>query len=294
MVMFIQRLVNVLRARIPKLMAFLEGELPMVRPENLVRPASKKWRGQIPASVYQAWETDCFGKTHARGLERFRALNPECSFYLFDRAARDSYMEEFYSSHPIFPIYKNANVGSMKVDIWRYCILHERGGIYFDINKCINIPLVDVLNLDDVAVVSYESNLFMDVRPRDISACLPLEPTENVQKILSHTDKPFLNWGLAFCPRHPFLERTIQNIVSYAPIYRGKRFRNARDPVIELTGPHMLTRSIYHVLDENPEVSFRQMGIDFNGQGNPNMDGSWVRYATSKSYARSHNVIVLS
>ena len=289
----LRRVVSGLRSRAPKLMALLEGELPMVEPANLIRTGSASWEGLIPGTIFQTWEDRLFGKTHARVLEKFRALNPEFDFAFFDRNERDAYMAEFYANHPILEVYKRAKIGSMKVDIWRYCIIFERGGLYFDINKCIEAPLNQIIRLNDESIISFESNLLADVRPRDSSACLPLECSQLVKRVLLYSDRPLLNWGFGFVAGHPFLESVIQNIVTDAPYYQGKVFRNARDPVIELTGPHMFTRSVYQALERNPDINFRQIGIDFEGFGNPNVKGSWVRYVTSKSYARSHGVVVL-
>ena len=89
----------------------------------------------IPNVVYQTWEDHRFGKTHTKGILKFRALNPDMQFHLHDRKDRDKYMANSYGTHSIYQIYKNTKFGPMKADIFRYCILFEKGGYYFDIKS---------------------------------------------------------------------------------------------------------------------------------------------------------------
>lgn len=248
---------------------------------------------RIPQTVYQTWDSNLFGRTHAAGLKRFREMNPEFDFYRYSSSDMDDFMNSQYAGQDICSVYLNAKIPAMKADIWRYCVVYKNGGFYFDINKCINVPLMELVGADDAAVISFESNLLVNVRPKDESACLPIPLNASARNLLQYTDRPILNWGFGFESGHPFLKRTIDNIVKHADYFKGKVFNNVRDPVIELTGPHMFTRSIYQVLDQYPSTLFRQLGIDFNGSGIPNMPGSWVRYAASASYVRSHGQSIL-
>ncbi|MBS0543622.1 MAG: hypothetical protein JSR40_07780, partial [Proteobacteria bacterium] len=61
---------------------YLTNELPL----QLVADREKLQAVEqsIPTTVYQTWEDRYFGKTHARELEKFRDINPELSFVIFD------------------------------------------------------------------------------------------------------------------------------------------------------------------------------------------------------------------
>lgn len=256
-------------------------------------PTLPSGQTRIPQVLYQTWDTNEFGRTHALGLRSFREKNPQFDFYRYSTSDMDDFMNTEYKGHEIRNIYINAKFPAMKADIWRYCVVYKNGGFYFDINKCTVAPLIQLVGADDAGVISFESNLLTNVRPRDKGAYLPMPLSDSAKHRLQYTNRPILNWGFGFEAGHLFLERTIDNIVKYADYFKGKRFNNVRDPIIELTGPHMFTRSIYEVLDECPDTSFKQIGIDFNGYGVPNMPGSWVRYATSASYVRSHGQSIL-
>ncbi len=282
------------KSRLPSLASYLFFERPLKR---LSKDCCRIISGpscKIPQVVYQTWDSTLFGRTHFSGLTKFRRLNPEYDFHIFSSDEMDGFMCRHYGDQDIYDVYKCAQFPAMRADIWRYCIVYKFGGFYFDINKCVSAPLLEIINNQDIGLISFENNLLDKVRACDTSARLPIPLSKAAADILIHSDRPILNWGFGFAAGHPFLEQTINNIVAYAPQYKDKIFTRARDPIIELTGPNMFTRSIYQVLDKIPDVPFRQLDIDFNGLGDPNMDGSWVRYATSRSYVRSKDAIALT
>lgn len=141
--------------------------------------------------------------------------------------------------------------------------------------------------------MTYENNLLQDVLSKEHAARLPLVLPNHSSERLQYVDRPLLNWGLVFAPKHVLLLKTIENIVENANFFRGKKFIHMRDPIIELTGPIMLTRTYYQCLEGGLDVAATQCGIDFDGLGNPRMKGGWVRFITSKSYVTKKNTNIL-
>ena len=47
---------------------------------------------------------------------------------IFENSERDKYMKKSWGDRKIYQIYKNSVFESSKADIWRYCILYEKGG----------------------------------------------------------------------------------------------------------------------------------------------------------------------
>ena len=139
------------------------------RPATQVAPLSK-----IPPVVIQTWEDRLFGKTHLREMAWFRDLNPELSFELWDRDQRLTYLRESWGHHPIFNIYQQSQFGPMKTDIFRYCLLADRGGFYFDISKGCTVPLRTLYGAETEALITFE--------PHES----PLHCDPNVAKHLKH------------------------------------------------------------------------------------------------------------
>lgn len=240
------------------------------RPATTPAPA-----GRIPQVVIQTWEDRLFGKSHLRALEDFRALNPELSFELWDREQRERYLRENWGSHPIFEIYERALFGPMKADLFRYCLLADRGGFYFDISKGVAVPLRTLYGPTAEALITFEPHA-------SPFACDPAAAGR-----LLHPDRLALQWGFGFVPGHPILRRTIANICEAYPAYKDRSFAYPKDAIRELTGPLMFTKSVHEVFAEGPQPDVVQAGIDFNGHGIFALKGSKVRYMTAPSYAKA-------
>lgn len=226
----------------------------------------------IPPNVYQTWATRYFGKTHAQEIRTFRRLNPDLNFILYDDLKLASYMEEFWGAHPIYHVFMGSKFGPMKADIFRYCILHERGGFYFDISKGCSIPIASLCSKNTSALISYEAHDC--VIPPEIGAI----------EAMQYPGKYLLQWGMGFERGHILLKRLIENICEYAPFYRDKSFEIPKHAILSLTGPGMFTKTVREVMAANPHLTMDQAGIDFNHSGIYSLRGSWARYSIVPAY----------
>ena len=103
-----------------------------------VRPKNKKI---IPNIVYQTWVSRNIQWRLSREIKKFRNSNKDYSFLTYTHEERDEYMKKFWGDHEIYEIYSNSVFQPSKADIWRYCILYEKGGYYFDIKSSCQTPL---------------------------------------------------------------------------------------------------------------------------------------------------------
>jgi hypothetical protein len=250
------------------------NELPLRplgdRPAKATAPASK-----IPSIVIQTWEDRLFGKNHLREMEKFRDLNPELSFELWDRAQREGYLRDKWGAHPIFEIYQRSLFGPMKADIFRYCLMAERGGFYFDISKGCTVPLRTLYKPETEALITFEPHTS------------PLTCPPSIVPLLKHPNKLALQWGFGFAPGHLIPLQTIANICAEYPRYQGKVFGLPKDAIRELTGPIMFTKSLHDAYARGPLANVVQAGIDFDGYGVFALKGSKVRYMTAPAYTKA-------
>ena len=236
----------------------------------------------IPPVVYQTWEVDYFGKTHFAEIEKFRDLNPDLSFELFAKEKLEAYMEDVWGQHPIYPIFKGAKFGPMLADIFRYCILFERGGFYFDISKGCSVSITSLCSANATGLISYEAH-----------DCVVI-PKPNAMRRMLHPEKYVLQWGMGFAKEHAFLHLLLENICEYYPFFKGKSFAVPKNAILSLTGPGMFTKTLREYLDANEDANLVQAGIDFNGHGIYSLKGSEVRYATIASYASSNKSLIVT
>lgn len=228
---------------------------------------------QIPKQVFQTWETRRFGKTHWAELLRFRDINPEMSFYLFDKDMRDSYMQEKWSDSPIYEVYDRALFGPLKTDIFRYCIIYEKGGFYFDISKMLNLPISNFLSATSTNFLTIEGNL----APEELASRVPWMPRNLVAQ-----------WGFGFVPGHGLLEMMIELIIKKYPEYKNRVFDVPKTAILELSGPIGFYEAIGKYLSiQKNELSF--IPKDFNGAGVYSIRGSGYRFIRYPSYADSRH-----
>jgi len=243
---------------------------------------SKDYLGKIPANVFQTWETRLLTRRLHRSVSKFRELNPELSFKLFDAEARDAYMEENWSHRPIFSVYKDAKFGPLKADVFRYCILFEQGGFYFDISKGVTRPLREFIEPDSSELLSSEGNLSHREAPKHLVGRL-----RNHQHLVAQ-------WGFGFAPRHRILELQIQSIENREGAYRNRFFISPKAAILEFSGPLPFTESVWSFLSECPRHRLNQTDVDFDRSGVYSLPGSAGRYRQSASYVHSPASQILS
>ena len=236
----------------------------------------------IPPLVVQTWVADAFGRSHAREIRRFRALNPNLRYSLFNDADTDAYVASVWAGHPISEIYNRARYRPLQTDIFRYCILFERGGYYFDISKGCSVPLASLHAPEDCRLLSYEHS-FCSVMP-DLATAGSFQ----------YPDRYLIQWGFGFAPADPILKRVIDNICAYYPLFKGRQFENPKSAILAFTGPGMFTKAVREIVQEEGKLEGAQAGVNFNGHGIPWMPGSEVRYHLSPPYVLARNAVIVS
>jgi mannosyltransferase OCH1-like enzyme len=232
----------------------------------------------IPPVVYQTWEENSFGRRHRKSMEKFRSQNADLSFILFDRNLRDEYLEKTWGNHPIFEVYSRAKLGPMKADIFRYCILFERGGYYFDISKGFDGAITSYHPSHASGFISFENNR--------------IEPESNTAELMLNGNL-VIQWGLGFASEHPVLRNVIDSIAKNAPLYFNVIVENPKRATLELTGPIAMTRAVWNSSIKSIR-DLHQMGIDFDGHGIYAMKGAGARHLRFPSYAHLANESIFS
>jgi mannosyltransferase OCH1-like enzyme len=228
---------------------------------------------KIPNSVTQTWEENAFGRRHFASINRFRSLNLDLNFWLFDAAARNEYMRKNWSDHPIQEIYEQAIFGPLKADIFRYCIIFERGGYYFDISKGLNSSIISLHSPEASGLISFEGN----------------ENTDGFSPARAHgvlrPEKLVIQWAFGFTPKHDALAILISDIVGNFPAYSDGIFAVPKDAILEFSGPKAMTRALHKYFIRVPDNSIAQLDLDFAGHGIYSLRGSGARHHRFPSYA---------
>jgi len=251
-------------------------EYPLKKLED--SKTSAKIDNLIPNNVYQTWENKFFGKNHLKEIHKFRNINKNLNFYLYDKKNRDDYMKHSWKNNDIYNIYQEAKFGQIKADIFRYCMLYDRGGYYFDISKGCKIPLTDLHQSNSEALICNEP----------IYSTSP--PNNKIFNLLKYPFNNFLQWGLGFKKKHILLKMMINAIVEDYPNYANKSFYIPKIAILNLTGTNQFTKKTREYLEIYGDKKIIQAGIYFNNKGIFSMKGSRVRHHLIKEYADLRNM----
>jgi mannosyltransferase OCH1-like enzyme len=98
----------------------------------------KQYHSVIPLNLFTTWNTKELPPMMKKNYESLKSSNPEFNHYLYD----DNDCREFIKTHydaDVLTAFDKLVPGAYKADLWRYCILYKKGGIYCDIKfNCVN------------------------------------------------------------------------------------------------------------------------------------------------------------
>ena len=260
----------------------LVRDLPFAPVEPYVA-ASEGPKVSIPNTVYQTWETLSLGRRHRRSRQGFIEMNPDLNFHLFDKDARDLFMQENFAGRPIAKIYSAAKYGAMKADIFRYCILLQRGGFYFDISKGLSRPISSLVEHDQREFLTVESHdwdsSWGNISGLTYSKC---------------GGKTLLQYGFGFQPGHPLLAIMLAIIEEKAIELQGVVVKNPKEAILGLTGPRAFTLALDQHLASPTSLAIKVVDSpDFDGAGIFSLKGSGARYLQSPKYSEDKNLPIL-
>lgn len=95
-------------------------------------PAKEIYNPIIPLNIFQTWHTKLLPPLMMKAVAIIKESNPRFHYYLFD----DNDCREFIKNNfepNVLHAFDSLIPGAYKADLWRYCILYKKGGIYLDI-----------------------------------------------------------------------------------------------------------------------------------------------------------------
>jgi mannosyltransferase OCH1-like enzyme len=184
----------------------------------------------------------------------------------------NAYMDANWRSHQIYQIFRNARYAQVATDIFRYCLIYEQGGFYFDVSKGLRAPICSFLGAHSTGLITYEHRIW----PTSPS------PTECVSS--PYRNNVVAQYGFGFAKGHPLLGAVIANICEAYPAYKGKVFAKPKDAILSFTGPEMFTASLRDYRSSHHDETLVQAGVDFNGETIWTLKGAYVRFFSAPPY----------
>ena len=87
---------------------------------------------KIPLNIFQTWHSKILPVGMAQSVLMIKKLNPRFKYFLFDDNDCLEFIKNNYDEN-VLNAYNSLIPGAYKADLWRYCILYKKGGLYLDI-----------------------------------------------------------------------------------------------------------------------------------------------------------------
>jgi mannosyltransferase OCH1-like enzyme len=126
------------RQRKKRLLNDIKTYLELKKKLSVKYPLKQNYCINIPLNIFQTWHTKNLTPSMFHCVASIKRNNPRFNYQLFD----DNDCREFIKNHfhaEVLQAFDTLVPGAYKADLWRYCILYKKGGIYLDIKyKSVN------------------------------------------------------------------------------------------------------------------------------------------------------------
>jgi len=110
-------------------------------------PLKTYYNTVIPLNIFQTWHTKSLPPLMYSSVLKVKFNNPAFTYYLFDDNDCRNFIKNNFEIK-ILNAYDELVPGAYKADLWRYCVLYIKGGIYLDI-KYIPVNKFKFINLTE-------------------------------------------------------------------------------------------------------------------------------------------------
>tara|TARA_B110000967_G_scaffold201641_1_gene239237 strand:- start:2969 stop:3703 length:735 start_codon:yes stop_codon:yes gene_type:complete len=101
----------------------------------------------IPLDLYQTWDSKNLDKHMQECVDKLKSNNQEFNYHFYDDNDSAEFIKDNFDND-IYEAYNTLIPRAFKADLWRYCILYIKGGIYLDI-KYFNTEGAKLIDLTD-------------------------------------------------------------------------------------------------------------------------------------------------
>jgi len=176
----------------------------------------------IPKVIYQTFKTYNVPINMYKSIQTWKDVNPDYEHYYFDDDDSIEFIKKYFDKR-VLNAYLSLIPGAFKADLWRCCVLYEKGGVYVDADMVCLQPLRDYIENSEYNFISCRDD--------------PMAKSY------------IYNAFIACSPKHPFLKEQIDTIV--------KNTEEKKDMwYLDISGPALLGKSINKVCGRNINDDF--------------------------------------
>ena len=99
----------------------------------------------VPLVIYHTWNSHNVPINMKKNLDYILINNPEFDYYLYDDYECKEFIQNNFNQD-VVDAFESLIPGAYKADLWRYCILYKKGGVYMDIKLKPLVKLKTLIN----------------------------------------------------------------------------------------------------------------------------------------------------
>jgi mannosyltransferase OCH1-like enzyme len=139
-------------------------EIPFFIPRK--NKNSVKTISDVPLVIYHSWQSNLVPPKMKENIYSLLESNPEFDYYLYSDEACREFIKNNYNND-VVEAFDTLKPGAYKSDLWRYCILYIKGGVYIDIKYNSLVPLINIVEKSPTVFIND-----MEVTPNNIQKCI--------------------------------------------------------------------------------------------------------------------------
>jgi FkbM family methyltransferase len=195
-------------------------------------------KNKIPRIIHQTsgFKKDELPKEIVDNINRLKEMNPTFEYRYYDNDDCIKFIKINYDKKTLdLYLSINPNFGPARADLFRYLLMYKVGGVYLDIKSYTIRPLDEILLPSDEYLLSHWGG-------KDWASLLGYEHGE------------FQNWHIICVPSHPFLKKTIENVMNNISNYNPDKLSTMggveveKSRVVLTTGPIPYSISILSLI----------------------------------------------
>jgi hypothetical protein len=196
----------------------------------------------IPKIIHQVYFSKALPPILEQNVAKLKHLNPGWEYRFYDDDDMVEYIRSAYGSEMLgYYTRINPKYGASRADLFRYLLIYREGGVYLDIKGSMDKPLDEVLNRDDVYLLS-----------RWPAAGSRYAGWGEHRQLKHVGGEEFQQWHIIAAPGHPFLRAVIERVRDHIDRYNPLIHDTGREGVLWVTGPIAYTQSIIPLLHLYP------------------------------------------
>lgn len=190
----------------------------------------------------------------------------EQQIFLFLLSNNQRYMDAYYSINP--------NYGAARADYFRYLIIREFGGAYFDVKSYTTASLNKIIQPDDEMVIfKWQGHPQLCYESYGIHS--------EIEKGTEHQQ-----WNILSTPNNKYINNVVERVTQHIENYTPEKYGVGMYGVLRTTGPIAYTNAINELNCDD--------GIRFAGNNAVNhVIYAKNHYRTSKHYSQLYEPIIL-